>query len=367
MSTSNRTTQIRVLVAGGGTAGHIEPALAVADALTGHFGAQVICLGTARGLETDLVPARGHVLELIDPVPVPRTLSMDLVKLPFRVVKAVAQTVRVIRNNNLDRVIGFGGYVAAPAYLAAAVTRTPFFVHEANARAGLANKLGTWLGGTGLVAYPDCGLKGQFVGMPVRPELSAVPPDSPAAALRRSEAIEMFGLDPDKKTVLVTGGSQGAATLNEAVAGAAPAVVDAGFQILHAYGKKNPAPATIGGWVALPFIDRMDMAYAAADLVVCRSGAMTVAEVTASATPAVYVPLPHGNGEQAQNAAAVIAAGAAEIIDNASMNGGVLADTVIGHLRNPAGLAAMSRAAGGCAAGSAAEDIARMVATGSRS
>ncbi|WP_448853732.1 undecaprenyldiphospho-muramoylpentapeptide beta-N-acetylglucosaminyltransferase [Corynebacterium frankenforstense] len=318
-----------VLVAGGGTAGHIEPALAVADALSAR-GATVEALGTTRGLETDLVPARGYRLRLIDPVPIPRKLSADLLKVPGRVSRAVQQTREILREGDFDAVVGFGGYVAAPAYMAARTLKIPFYVHEANARAGMANKLGVRLGGVGFNAVADSGMPGEVVGIPVRRDLTG---DRSGEAAARGR--EQWGLDEDRSTLLVTGGSQGAVHLNAALADALPEILGEGFQVLHAYGKKNEAPEPAEHYTAVPYIEDMAAAYAVADLVVCRSGAMTVAEVTAAGLPAVYVPLPHGNGEQGLNAADVVAAGGARLIADADMTGEVLTKQVKEILGRP--------------------------------
>ncbi|AKK03521.1 undecaprenyldiphospho-muramoylpentapeptide beta-N-acetylglucosaminyltransferase [Corynebacterium epidermidicanis] len=355
------TTQLRVLVAGGGTAGHIEPALAVAEALVRDHGAEVLALGTPKGLETDLVPARGFDLKLIDPVPVPRKPSVALLKLPYRVVRAVRQTQAIIRKHNIDVVAGFGGYVSAPAYIAARLTRTPFVVHEANARAGMANKLGVRLGGVGLNAVADSGMPGQVVGVPIRASLSQQP-----TAADRAAACELWGLRPELPTLLVTGGSQGARSINNALAVAAPAIVAAGFQILHAYGKKNEAPDAVPGYVAVPYIERMDLALAVADLIVSRAGAMTVAEVTAAAVPALYVPLPHGNGEQALNAMPIVNAGGAQLIPDSELDGTKLAEAVIALLGDADLRQHMSRVASETGLGHAAEEVATIVAGLSR-
>lgn len=348
---------LSVLVAGGGTAGHIEPALAVADALVADHNATVTALGTPKGLERELVPARGFTLELIDPVPVPRKPSIDLLKLPLRVVKAVRQTKDILKKTDADVVVGFGGYVSAPAYIAAKLTRTPFVIHEANARAGLANKLGVRLGGVGLNAVAGSGMKGQVVGVPIKDSLTQAP-----SWEKRSAGCAKWGLDPEKKTLLVTGGSQGARSINTAIVGAAPAIVEAGFQILHAYGKKNSAPEAFDGYVPVPYIDTMDLAYAVAELVVSRAGAMTVAEVTAAGVPALYVPLPHGNGEQALNAVPVVEAGGAQLIDDAGLTSDGLAESVIALLRDDDLRSHMVRAAQSTGFGQAAHEIAAIVA-----
>ncbi|MDU0478062.1 undecaprenyldiphospho-muramoylpentapeptide beta-N-acetylglucosaminyltransferase [Staphylococcus chromogenes] len=347
---------LKVLVAGGGTAGHIEPALAVADALVREYQAEVIALGTARGLETELVPARGYELMLIDPVPVPRKPSMALAKLPFRVVRAVKQAKDILVQHKIDAVVGFGGYVSAPAYLAARWARVPFVVHEANASAGMANKLGVWLGGLGLNAVENSGMKGDVVGVPIRAELSVPPTPEKIAA-----GYAKWGLDPAKKTLLVTGGSQGARSINNAVAGAVPRITEAGFQILHAYGKKNDKPAEHPGYESVSYIDDMDLALAVADLIVSRAGAMTVAEVTAAAVPAIYVPLPHGNGEQALNALPIVEAGGAQLVPDAELSGDKLAEQVIALLRDDDIHMHMSRVAAATGLGKAADEVARRI------
>lgn len=361
--TATPVQPISVVVAGGGTAGHIEPAMAVADALRAKDDrSRITALGTARGLESDLIPARGYELQLINPVPVPRKLNADLFKLPFRVLKAVQQTKKVLDDSQADVLIGFGGYVSAPAYIAAklAKRKPKMFVHEANARAGLANKLGTWLGGTALAAVPGSGLKADVVGIPVRRTITEM-----SRSELRAEAREYFGLPADGPVLLVSGGSQGAQSLNNAVLGAQDALSDAGIAVLHGYGKKNEVTVTQrpGGapYVALPYIDRMDLAYAAADLMVCRAGAMTVAEVSATGLPAVYVPLPHGNGEQELNARPVVDAGGGIIVKDSDLTPERLAEVVIPFVTNSEALAESSRAAALVGHRGAADHIADLI------
>ncbi|OBG87261.1 undecaprenyldiphospho-muramoylpentapeptide beta-N-acetylglucosaminyltransferase [Mycobacterium sp. E802] len=346
---------ISVVLAGGGTAGHVEPAMAVADALR-ELDPQVriTALGTARGLETRLVPQRGYDLELITPVPLPRKPSGDLVRLPLRVRTAIRETRSVLAGVEADVVIGFGGYVALPAYLAARGGfglrgrrhAVPVVVHEANASAGLANRVGAISARRVLSAVPEPGLrKVEVVGVPVRAAITSLD----RAALR-AEARAFFGFAPDAKVLLVFGGSQGAQSINRAVSSAAGALAAAGVSVLHAHGPKNTLelPAADEGappYVAVPYLDRMDLAYAAADLAICRSGAMTVAEVTAVGLPAVYVPLPIGNGEQRFNALPVVSAGGGVIVDDADLTGEFVADTVAALMTDDARLAAMTAAA----------------------
>ncbi len=224
-----------VLLAGGGTAGHIEPALAVADALLAIDPTiRITALGTERGLETTLVPARGYELRLIPAVPLPRKPSKDLLTLPGRMRAAIKATRAIMAEREVDVVVGFGGYVALPAYLAAR-GRVPIVIHEANATAGLANKIGARFAVAVAAAVEGSGLKGaRVVGNPVRRSLSELD-----RAGLRAQAREFFGLDPDAPTLLVFGGSQGAQRINAAVSAAAPDLAAAGIGVLHAYGRRN--------------------------------------------------------------------------------------------------------------------------------
>ncbi|WP_317159054.1 undecaprenyldiphospho-muramoylpentapeptide beta-N-acetylglucosaminyltransferase [[Mycobacterium] appelbergii] len=346
--------RLSVVLAGGGTAGHVEPAMAVADALRAlDPNVRITALGTARGLETRLVPQRGYDLELITPVPLPRKPSGDLVRLPMRVRRAIRQTRSVLADVEADVVVGFGGYVALPAYLAARGGFTPagrrravpVVVHEANASAGLANRVGARSASRVLSAVADPGLRNvEVVGVPVREAITSLD----RAALR-AQARAHFGFAEDAKVLLVFGGSQGAQSINRAVSAAAKALGAAGISVLHAHGPKNtlelPPPEGAPPYVAVGYLDRMDLAYAAADLAICRSGAMTVAEVTAIGLPAMYVPLPIGNGEQRLNAQPVVAAGGGILIDDADLSGGAVADAVVGLLTDDSRLSAMTAAA----------------------
>lgn len=344
---------VSVVLAGGGTAGHIEPAMAVADALVAlDPTVRITALGTARGLETRLVPERGYDLKLITPVPFPRKPSGDLVRLPLRVRSAVRQTRAILDEVRADVVIGFGGYVALPAYLAArggASRRSvvPVVIHEANARAGWANRVGARSARRVLAAVPNPGLgrRVEVVGVPVRESITSL--DRMAL---RAEARAHFGFSDDDRVLLVFGGSQGAQSLNRAVSGAADDLAAAGIAVLHAHGPKNVLQLrvpTAGDrpYVAVPYLSRMDLAYAAADLVICRSGAMTVAEVTAVGLPAVYVPLPIGNGEQRLNALPVVGAGGGLLIADADLTPEFITETVRVLLADPPRLTEMTAAA----------------------
>ncbi|HNP59040.1 MAG TPA: undecaprenyldiphospho-muramoylpentapeptide beta-N-acetylglucosaminyltransferase [Gordonia sp. (in: high G+C Gram-positive bacteria)] len=344
----NSERPLSVVVAGGGTAGHIEPALAVADAVAALDGsARITALGTEKGLETTIVPERGYDLRLIPPAPLPRKIGADLARTPARLARAVAAARKVLADVEADVVVGFGGYVALPAYIAARGhlrrrSRLPLVIHEANASAGIANKVGARWADRVLAAVADCGLPGaQVVGIPVRRSLAGLD-----RAAMRDKARHYFGLDETAPTLLVFGGSQGALRLNDAVVGAAPALGEAGIGVLHAYGPKNhiepQSPPGAPAYIGVGYLNRMDLAYAAADLVICRSGAMTVAEVSATGLPAVYVPLPHGNGEQELNALPVVQAGGGLLVPDDEMSPDWVAREVPALLGDPARLAQMA-------------------------
>jgi UDP-N-acetylglucosamine--N-acetylmuramyl-(pentapeptide) pyrophosphoryl-undecaprenol N-acetylglucosamine transferase len=362
-----------VVIAGGGTAGHIEPALAFADAVKRlRPDATVTALGTEKGLDQRLIPARGYPLELIPPVPLPRRPTADLLRLPGKVRGAVARVREVLAKVDADVVVGFGGYVALPAYLGAR-GRVPIVVHEANARAGLANKVGARFAARVVAAVPGSGLpNAQLLGIPLRHAVTTLD----RAALR-AQARERFGLPADGPVLLVFGGSQGARSLNAAVEAALPGLVHEGIAVLHAYGAGHrpaapsgaPAAAASGsadapaaaGYVGLPYIDDIHLAYAAADAVLCRAGAMTVAEVSAVGLPALYVPLPIGNGEQALNAEPVVRAGGGVLVPDAELTGDKVLAELVPWLKDPDRLAAMGRAARASGHADADERLAEVV------
>jgi UDP-N-acetylglucosamine--N-acetylmuramyl-(pentapeptide) pyrophosphoryl-undecaprenol N-acetylglucosamine transferase len=357
-----RAVSLSVVVAGGGTAGHIEPALAFADAVRRlRPDAVVTALGTEKGLDTRLIPARGYPLELIPPVPLPRKPSGDLLRLPGKVWSAVSAVREVLRRTDADVVVGFGGYVALPAYLAAR-GRTPIVVHEANARAGLANKVGARFAARVAAAVPGSGLPhAEVLGIPLRRSVTTLDREALRPAARAH-----FGLPADGPVLLVFGGSQGARTLNAVVAAALPGLAEAGIAVLHAHGPSGtpaePASdAERGRYRPLPYIEDMHLAYAAADAVLCRAGAMTVAEVSAVGLPAVYVPLPHGNGEQALNAEPVVRAGGGVLVPDAELTAERVLAELVPLLGDAARLEAAGKAARASGHADADERLARLV------
>jgi len=346
---------MRVVLAGGGSAGHIEPALALADALReADSSIQVTCLGTQRGLETRLVPLRGYELELIPAVPLPRSVSPQLLTVPGRLAGAVHATGKILDRLEADVLVGFGGYVATPAYLSAKRHDVPIVVHEANPSPGIANRLGAHLTSYVFTGHPDTKLRNaKYLGLPIRRQIA----DLDRFALG-DRARAHFGLRSDLPVLLVFGGSQGAKSLNRAISGAAPAIRSAGVQILHVTGPKNAAETAADGplssgaagvaavpYVTVPYVDRMDLAYAAADFALCRAGAMTCAELTAVGLPAAYVPLPIGNGEQRLNALPIVQRGGGLLVEDAELTADWIKNTLLPVLTNIDQVAGMSEAA----------------------
>ncbi|GAA0359385.1 undecaprenyldiphospho-muramoylpentapeptide beta-N-acetylglucosaminyltransferase [Microbispora corallina] len=335
-----------MVLAGGGTAGHIEPALALADALREQDPSiGITCLGTERGLETRLVPARGYELALVPAVPLPRSITPQLLTVPGRLAGAIGAAAGILDQVQADVLVGFGGYVATPGYLGARRRGVPIVVHEANPRPGLANRLGARLTDHVFTGHPEASLpNAEYVGIPLRRQIAQMDRLSLG-----DKARSYFGLESDRVTLLVFGGSQGARSVNNAALEAAPYLRAAGVQVLHVIGPKNEVavepPPGDPQYVILPYVDRMDLAYAAADLVLCRAGAMTCAELTAVGLPAAYVPLPHGNGEQSLNAQPIVQAGGGIMIDDAQLSARWIVETLLPILNDPERVVAMSEAA----------------------
>jgi UDP-N-acetylglucosamine--N-acetylmuramyl-(pentapeptide) pyrophosphoryl-undecaprenol N-acetylglucosamine transferase len=352
----------RIVVAGGGTAGHIEPALNLADAVRRlDPSAEITALGTTKGLDTTLIPARGYALELVPPVPLPRKLGRPLFATPGKVREAVAAAGAVLDRHRAEVVVGFGGYVAVPAYLAARRRGIPIVVHEANARPGLANRGASRMTTHVFTATPRGQLPhGTVIGIPLRPAISQLD----RAALR-AEARSRFDLDPDAPTLLVFGGSQGARSINWAAAGAAEGLRAAGVQVLHVIGPNNTVDVPQGAppYVTVPYVEEMRFAYAAADFALCRCGAMTCAEVAAVGLPAAFVPYPVGNGEQRFNAEPIVAAGGGLLVDDSDLNAAWIMDNVVPRITDPEALAQMSRAAASVGVRDADVVLARHVLT----
>jgi UDP-N-acetylglucosamine--N-acetylmuramyl-(pentapeptide) pyrophosphoryl-undecaprenol N-acetylglucosamine transferase len=331
------------LLAGGGTAGHVNPLLAVGDALTLRDpSATVLVLGTTEGLESRLVPARGYELLVVPRLPFPRRPNRAALSFLPRMNKAINGVADLLRERNVDVVVGFGGYVASPAYLAARRAGVPIAIHEANAKPGLANRLGSRLSRSVGVAFAGTSLPhAQVVGMPLRREIAQL--DRAAA---KPAALEFFGLDPERPILLVTGGSLGARRINRTVVDSAALLTAVGWQVLHITGTAaEVSDPGVTGYHMVPYCDRMDLALSVADAAVSRAGAATVSELSALGIPAVYVPYPVGNGEQRFNAVDVVRAGGGILVDDAAFLPGWVTDTLLPVLTDPARIRAMGQSA----------------------
>jgi UDP-N-acetylglucosamine--N-acetylmuramyl-(pentapeptide) pyrophosphoryl-undecaprenol N-acetylglucosamine transferase len=354
---------VNVLLAGGGSAGHVSPLLALADRLVADDAStEVLVLGTASGIEARLVPARGYQLHEIPRVPLPRRPSAAALRLPADLRAAVLAARDAIEAVSADVVVGFGGYVSAPAYLAARRAGVPIVVHEQNSRPGLANRLGARLTRFVAVSFPDTPLRHAVrTGLPLRSEITGLD-----RTMLRASARLSFGLAADRQTLLVFGGSLGAQRLNDVVPLIAAELRARGVQVLHVCGAGKTVdvrtdPAGGPAYVVQEYVDRMELAYAAADLVIGRAGANTVSEITALGLPAVFVPLPIGNGEQALNAAPVVAAGGGLLVDDAAFDVTWLRQHLLPLLDDPDRYEQMGRAAAGFGRLDADEELAALV------
>ncbi len=334
LSSRTMSSQKHIVLSGGGTAGHVNPLLAVAHVIRDlEPDADIAVVGTAVGLEHDLVPQAGFELETIEKVPFPRRPNKAALQFPAKWKAETAKVRDILTRHHAQVVVGFGGYTSAPVYAAAHKMGIPIAIHEQNARAGMANKLGArWASMIG-AAYAQPGLKPrkgvevERVGLPLRPAIAQLASDleHDRIATRKAAAAQL-GVDPNRPLVVVTGGSLGAVNVNRAVAASAKELlshaqvihltgkgkddevrslvsVNAGEQVLGELGSDH---ASDGDYRVAPYLERIDLAFACADLIICRSGAGTVSELTALGLPAIYVPLPIGNGEQRFNAQPVV-------------------------------------------------------------
>lgn len=363
----------RIVLAGGGTAGHVNPLLATACELQKR-GYDVAVIGTAEGLESELVPKAGFPFHVTPKVPFPRRVNLDAVTFPAkwrRAVKACKEAVA-----GAACVVGFGGYVSTPTYVAAKRLGIPVIIHEQNARPGLANRLGARFARLVALTFANTPLKARrgdtcVVGLPLRPaiwQLAHERKTAEGARAARLAAAKRLGVNPDARVLLVTGGSLGALRLNTAMSEAAPHLPE-GVSVIHLTGRGKDAPvreavekAGLGDrWLVLDYLHTMEDALALADCVLCRSGAGTVAEMTALGLPCVYVPLPIGNGEQRLNAHDHVASGGALLIDDAALNAQAVADTVFTLLSSEQRLAEMAEASRALSRVDAASDFADLI------
>jgi UDP-N-acetylglucosamine--N-acetylmuramyl-(pentapeptide) pyrophosphoryl-undecaprenol N-acetylglucosamine transferase len=332
---------MHIVFAAGGTAGHVEPALNTADALVKlRPETSISFIGGSRGLECELVSSRGYRLVQVSSEAFPRRMSRRALSFPFHTLSAVRDARRHLVEVGADVVVGFGGYAAVPGYLAAWRSGLPLIVHEANSRAGFANRLGARLTRNVATVHPGALPHARHLGLPLRPSISHLD----RSALR-SEARNQWGVSESSPVLLFFGGSQGARHVNEVLSAALDELLDSGVEIIHAVGRNNDLPHPRPGYHPIAYIDRMDLAYAAADLVVCRAGAMTCAELTAVGLPGIFVPLPVGNGEQVGNSLPIVDAGGGIQCLDSAFTSEWLTKTVRSLVQDEGVLSAMSAVA----------------------
>jgi UDP-N-acetylglucosamine--N-acetylmuramyl-(pentapeptide) pyrophosphoryl-undecaprenol N-acetylglucosamine transferase len=336
---------LRVVVAGGGTAGHVYPGLALAETLRDR-GHDVSFLGTAQGLEATIVPAAGFDFRVLEAAPFVRKVSWGALRAPVTAIRAVGSCRPLVRGT--DVVVGMGGYVSVPAVMAARREQVPVVLHEQNAVPGLANRVLSRVAASVALSFADAvrrfprrvGPRISVTGNPVRREILRVAHEQEALA---KEGRKELDLDEDRRTVVVFGGSQGALHIDRAAAGACQLMLDRGdLQVVLITGPahldeiRRGLPRS-GSLVVRSFgyLDRMELAYACADLVVARAGATTMAELTVCGLPALVIPYPHATGNhQEANARALQRAGGAAVLPDREVSAEVLAariDSLIGH------------------------------------
>lgn len=328
------------LLAGGGTGGHVNPLLALAEFIRRvEPESKIWILGTAEGLEARLVPSRGFELLTIPKLPFPRKPNLYALSFLPKFAGAVKSVQQIIQDHSVDVVIGFGGYASAPAYVAANRLKVPYVVHEANALPGMANRLGSKNAAAVAVCFEKTPLKQAVVtGMPLRFEIEE--------AIRNSSKIaakETLGLDKTMPTLLVTGGSLGAASINKTLEQSYKALFAAGIQVIHITGGKSDLDnLKTPGLLRMKYCDQMNLAIAASDLAISRSGSSTVSELGAFGLPAVYVPYPVGNGEQKLNVTSLVKSGGALVVEDSAFTADYLSSQVIPLISDKKRLRVMS-------------------------
>lgn len=307
-----------IVLSGGGTAGHIEPALAVARVWkSANPQDEITFLGTAKGLENTLIPAAGFSVSNIPKVRISRTPSLTWARIPFELVASVKACHTLLKG--ADLLIGFGGYVSAPAYIAARLLGLPTIIHEANAKPGWANRLGALFTPFLAVAYgvnTGAFSKALITGLPLRSDVADALKGAGANwQIVRTQAKTRLGFDVAQPLVFVMGGSQGSVAINKVIEQSVPTLSKKGIAIMHSVGRANTLPTATDLYRPVAYVDQMADAYLAADLIIARSGAVTCAEFRALGRYALFVPLPIGNGEQFHNARGLVADGRAEVVD----------------------------------------------------
>lgn len=349
----------KLLVMAGGTGGHIFPGLAVAKELEAQ-GWDIHWLGTAKRMEADLVPQHGYPISFINIAGLRNKGFKELIKVPFKLLMSVIQSIKVIRAVNPDVVLGMGGYASAPGGVAAWLLSKPLVLHEQNAVAGMSNRYLARLASKVLSAFPQAfkaSINHEVIGNPLRKEILSISPQVPEQPATT-------------KKVLVVGGSLGAKIFNDVIPQAMKQIQVQNIQVWHQTGKGNQQQVkeTYQEY-GLPesriqvseFIDDMDEAYQWADVVICRAGALTVSELAMAGKPAIFIPLPHAvDDHQTKNAMYLVSRGAAKLIKQKDFNGTTLAQMLNSLFVSDSVLRSMSKAASDAAHADATTRVAQV-------
>ncbi|MFT7473426.1 MAG: UDP-N-acetylglucosamine--N-acetylmuramyl-(pentapeptide) pyrophosphoryl-undecaprenol N-acetylglucosamine transferase [Verrucomicrobiales bacterium] len=360
------------LIVGGGTAGHVLPGVAIGHELVkrGYDASEIHFVGSERGVEKKIVPEAGFELTVLPGRGIQRRFTMDNVGAIAGLIRAFIASFSLLRSHKPDVVVALGGYASVPAGLWAVLLRIPIVVTEQNAVPGLANKIIGRFAKASAVSYEGTDLpRSTWTGNPVRAEVLAV---ATAGDRSRIDARKRFGLGEDKKLIAVFGGSLGARTINDAVAGALALLEDRGdIEIRHIIGSRDYADVTRRAvvfmtssltYTPIEYEDDMASVYAAADLVVCRAGATSCAELAATGTPSVLIPLPGAPGDhQTANARALESAGGAELLADSIFDARLFVDTVTRLIDNDVILETMRTGAASVARPDAAEAVTDLV------
>jgi len=370
---------VRLVVSGGGTGGHIYPAISVAKYVTEHQpDASVTFIGSSEGPEAAAARDAGIPFEGLDVEGVAGRGFARALRASLKFLAASLRCRRMLKQLDADCVLGTGGYASAPACLAALTLRKPLVLHEMNYEPGLVTKLFSRCARAIALAYEDTvpllpkRARKVVTGVPVRPDIEAIA-DAAQRERARNEAVELFGLEKERRTLLVFGGSQGAEALNAAVWSALPALAgNEGLQLLHLTGRKNfdlaereDAENSLAGGALIyrpvDYLERMDRAYAVADIALSRAGAGTIAELMAVGLPAVLVPFPYAGGHQEKNARALEASGAVKVVTQAGGSADAGMAEAIRVIEEGPTLEKMKGAAGAVARPGGAKGIAQLL------
>lgn len=346
---------MRIIITGGGTGGHIYPALAIAQGLINRDPEiKILYVGTKDGMEASLVPKVGWEFAGVSGQGLPRKLSLGMLKTAAMSLKALWETKEILKRFHPDLVVGTGGYVSGPVVLTAALFGIPTLLHEQNAMPGITNRILAHLVKGIMVTFPESRerlgvkLKVRMTGLPVRPDIGTI---------GREEAAKHFGFDPEKRTLLVTGGSRGARSLNQAMVKTVEKLQEhPEVQLIWATGnltyaetmaelkEKGIYPEKHPQWRILEYLQDMPQALGCADLFIGRAGAATLAEIMVVGKPAILIPYPYAaENHQEYNARSLVESGAATIILDRDLNGDILWQEIEHLLTSPAILAKMAK------------------------